>query len=263
MGGIMYWTTRKVEQGILEIMEVLGIDRMPTRTEIVKVKGGGLVQAILRMGGAKVVAETIGVKMSQRQGNPVKVYVYDENYNLLREYESTREASEGEMIGRYRIDNCTHDAIEYVEKDSKKYIFSFKKNLKKEDRKLIKRKYVNSKEIFQYTEDKVLVAKYNSINEASEKTGLKKSSIQSVCNRGNAVTLKGYIFSYMPLEELKPKENEIVFKCENRACLLNRGGRCISEHITTEKADCASKNKVTSKQNKSKISDRFKMCYEG
>lgn len=263
MGGKPYWTTEKVKEGVLEVMKELNIDRMPSRAEIMGIMGGGIVQAIVRLGGSAAVADMLGIK-SKYSRRAKKVYVYDENYNLLKEYPNSDALATNEGVTRYSVDCCTRDFKEYVSKEGKKYVYSFKKNLKREDRKIVpKRKYALNRTVYQYTNDEKLIAKYNSITEAAEKTGFKKGSIQATCCTGSRKTLFGYIFSYEPLLKEKKEYKKQKFVCRNQLCPLNRECQCMSEHVSTGKADCASKNKITDKPKKLSASERFKMCYEG
>lgn len=260
MGGKAYWTTEKVKEGVLEVMKELNIDRMPSRAEIMGIMGSGIVQAIIRLGGSTVVADMLGIKCKHFK-KPKKVYVYDENYNLLKEYPSSEALAANEGVTRYSVDCCTGDFKEYVSKEGNNYVYSFNKNLKREDRKIApKRKYVLNRTIYQYTKDKKLIAKYNSITEAAEKTGFKKGSIQVTCCMGDRRTLFGYIFSYEPILKENKECKKQKFVCRNQLCPLNRECQCMSEHVSTGKANCASKNKITDKPKKLSADERYKLA---
>lgn len=254
------WNDDNIKKAILDCMKELDIDRIPTKLELKKIAGGGVAQAIQRRGGMKVMAHKMGLSnKSFKTAN--KVYLYDENYNLIKSYSTAQEMLREEKVTRYKVDLCLHDSVEFIKIDNKNCIVSFKENLKKSDRIMNKKhEYGIPRPVWQY-KDGVLVAKHSSAESAAKATGFKKRSIQAVCNSKYQSTLFGYVFSYTQIGQgtLEPV-NTPIFNCKNQSCPLNRNCVCMSEHVSTGKADCASKNKITDKPRKLTVDERYKLA---
>ena len=67
---------------------------------------------------------------------------------------------------------------------------------------------IRGKRVFQYTPYGVLVAEYNSIMQASRKTGYDPSSISKCC-RGRYKTYKGFVWSYKYIHSTKISPNPL------------------------------------------------------
>lgn len=254
------WNYENIKKSIMDCMKELDIDRIPTKSELQGFAGGGVIQAIQRRGGMKVMAHKMGLS-NKKIKTANTVYMYDENYNLIKSYPTAQELSRSEGVTRYKVDLCLHDSIEFIKINGNNCIVSFKENLKKSDRIVNKkREYGIPRPVWQY-KDGVLVAKHSSAESAAKATGFKKRSIQAVCNSKYQSTLFGYVFSYTQIGQgtLEPV-NVSKFTCINQRCPLNRNCVCMSEHVSTGKADCASKNKITDKPKKLSADERYKLA---
>lgn len=115
------------------------------------------------------------------------VYQYDLDGNLVAEYDSLESAASAVNADKKSISNtCLGN-----NKSCKGYFWNYQLYLNyklQDDRK---------KEVFQYSLPGEFIAKYNSVAEASEKSGLSKSCISRVC-RGERNTSGGFIWKYAP-----------------------------------------------------------------
>ena len=135
-----------------------------------------------------------GIKQSEEtiEKKSKKVYQYDLNYNFIKEYKSLKEAESVTKITC--IVQCCNNVKYY--KHAGGYIWSYKKLTHQELYFKINNSKKNAfkKEIYQY-QGVNLINKYNSIKDASNKTGI--TNIMYALNPDNKYKMAGgYIWSY-------------------------------------------------------------------
>jgi hypothetical protein len=113
------------------------------------------------------------------------VYQYDLDGNLVAEYDSLQSAASAVNANKKSISNaCLGN-----NRSCKDYYWSYQMHLNyivQDNRK---------KEVLQFSLSGEFIAKYNSVAEASEKSGLSKTCIARVC-RGERKISGGFIWSY-------------------------------------------------------------------
>lgn len=119
------------------------------------------------------------------------IYQYDLKGNLIKEWNGTTQIQKELGFEHKGIDN----ALQGIYNKSHGYIWSLTKLTEKDLQIKIKNatKYNNCSKILQYSKDNILLEQYNSITEASEKTGISISSISLCCN-GKYKTAGSYIW---------------------------------------------------------------------
>lgn len=112
----------------------------------------------------------------------------------------------------------------------------FGKNHKKSTKKLLRESSLTKKTINQYNLNGDLITSFISIGEASEKTGIPKSSISDVCQKKPKYkTAGGYVWRYsgepFSLEYDNPAEH-----LRKEICQYNKKGELLSEYESISKA---------------------------
>ena len=115
-----------------------------------------------------------------------KVYQYDLNMNLIKEYKSIVEASKETNIPKGLITSCCIEK----QNQTKGYTFRFEFNKDK-----IRTDKSNKKTVIQYDKQMKVLNKFDSINEASKQLLINYSCIRDNCI-GKQKTSGGYIFRY-------------------------------------------------------------------
>lgn len=118
----------------------------------------------------------------------VGIIQYDLNGNKIKEFSSLKEASEQTGI--------THSSICSVCKENAYTAGGFRWSYADKELRPIKKGKYQAKKVAQYDLNNNLIAIYNSLTEASEKTKISKGNMGSVC-RGERKTAGNYIWKYI------------------------------------------------------------------
>lgn len=123
----------------------------------------------------------------KRKTAPKKIYQFDKNGYLIKEYNSIREASIENNISRETISRCCHKEA----MTAGGYLWSFKED----DVPVYKIIRHNIKPIYQYDRNGIFIKKWDSISDAIRATGIVNISRSAKCENPRGK----YIWRYEPL----------------------------------------------------------------
>jgi len=115
-----------------------------------------------------------------------KVYQYDLNMNLIKEYKSITSASKETNIPKESITSCCNEK----QVQTNGFTFRFEENKDK-----IRKDKSNKKKVIQYDKQMKILNEFDSINEASKQLLINYSCILDCC-KGRQKTSGGFIFEY-------------------------------------------------------------------
>lgn len=110
---------------------------------------------------------------------------YDLRGNFIREYQNAMEAAKtlAQINGRKNVDSMFHNIHSNLRGEVKKALgYMWKYKTSTYPHKIDAYKHYKEKPVYYFSTEGLLIAKYGSIKEASEATGIKPRTIQSSCH---------------------------------------------------------------------------------